>query len=81
MTRDRALLSGPGGVRTFYAENYSTGSKRQLKNAFSEVRVFGSAAIVSVHRYTKPGWTAVTEKSVARSSRRALPARVIEILN
>lgn len=46
MTRGRALLSGHAGARTFYAENYSPDSDRQLLSALSEVRVFGEAAIV-----------------------------------
>lgn len=46
MTRGRTLLSGHAGARTFYAENYSRDSDRQLLSALSEVRVFGEAAIV-----------------------------------
>ena len=45
MTRNRAILLGHDGVRTFYAENYASGSERQLFSDLSELRVLGDVAI------------------------------------
>ena len=44
MNRNRAILKGHEGVRTFYAENYSVKSDRQLYSDMSELRVYGDAA-------------------------------------
>ncbi len=46
MTRDRAILEGHAGVRTFYAENYAVQSNRQLLGSVSELRVLGDVGIV-----------------------------------
>ncbi|HNP65037.1 MAG TPA: SgcJ/EcaC family oxidoreductase [Woeseiaceae bacterium] len=47
MTRNRALLSGRQGARTFYAENYSSGSERELYGKMLELRVFDDVAFVT----------------------------------
>jgi uncharacterized protein (TIGR02246 family) len=44
MNRNRAILVGHDGVRTFYAENYSEKSDRKLYSDMSELRVFGDVA-------------------------------------
>ncbi len=44
MNRNRAILKGHEGVRTFYSENYSEKSDRQLYSDMSELRVFGDVA-------------------------------------
>ena len=47
MTRGRAILEGHAGVRTFYAENYPEGSRRQQFGALHELRVYGDVAIMT----------------------------------
>jgi len=45
MNRNREILKGHEGVRTFYAENYAQESNRQLLSDMSELRVLGDAAV------------------------------------
>ena len=47
MTRNRAVLNGHPGVRTFYKENYAKDSSRHQFGSLAEIRVFGDAAILS----------------------------------
>jgi len=46
MTRDRSIIKGRSGARSFYQENYDTGSSRQQYGALQELRVFGNVGIM-----------------------------------
>ena len=46
MTRDRAVLRGHTGVRSFYAQHYGQGSERRQYGSLTELRVFGDVAIL-----------------------------------
>lgn len=46
MTRDRTVIAGRSGARSFYRENYAAGSSRQQYGALQELRVFGNIGIM-----------------------------------